>query len=643
METDIITDTAGLEALRAEWLTLEERDPGAPFYSTYAVVRAWWAAYGADEGHELLVVTARNNGQLVGVAPLSYRPQQRFGVPIKEVRFASHGDYLAFLLDPGLPATTVTTALLETVFDQSGWDILNLTNIPASSPFAAALLRSEHHAKLAPLSENPYIDLRRYPDFEAFAATQLPSHTRKYRNRLGRDTQASFRVVQGDEGDLLDRMSQLHRAERDFLRSRGRTERHSFFDDDRRVALYRQIYGEPGLTTTFLYEDPDGSLLGYRSCFRHRRTLLSWNSAYHPDLAEYRLGKVIQYDILEHLYEEGEIDVFDFGAGRYPWKFEWTDRSTLSYRFRHDRPALTAAAPPVALRTPPPAQVRADRVRENRALTAKVERDRATREERRAQRLRSPVPAGRAAGGRAVRRVLQRAQPPVVYYVPHPDDEAIYMGASMWAERTRRTIVVSLSSGGASAVVDLVNSRLGQKVSGADLRRSRIADLRRSVAHLGVRPGDVHVMDLPDGGLTPERVLEVVRDLARRYPRASHRTMSYYDPHPDHAAAGRAVRLAYDAGVISDCLFHVPVDLLEEPIGSPVALSVAACDAKRAALAEYRVWDPFADRYAIGMLSVPDLIAAQAVEPREWVHGPEVLLPPASDVPPARDVPPVGG
>src|SRR5690606_11146901 len=129
----------------------------APFYSTYGFVGAWWEAYGQDDGHELLVVSARQNGDLVGVAPLSYRPQTRYGVPIKEVRFASHGDYLAFLLDPRHSAGTDTGRLLDAVFEQSDWDILNLTNIPASSAFAAALLRTDHHTALTPLSENPYL------------------------------------------------------------------------------------------------------------------------------------------------------------------------------------------------------------------------------------------------------------------------------------------------------------------------------------------------------------------------------------------------------------------------------------------------------------------------------------------------------
>ncbi len=354
MDIEIVRDAEGLDDLRADWEDLEQADPEVPFYSTFAFVRGWWAAYGRDDGHELLVVTARNNGQLVGVAPLSYRPQTRFGVPIKEVRFASHGDYLSFLLHPGIRPDTVTNALLDAVFAQSDWDILNLTNIPASTTFAAALLRSEHHTLLTALSENPYIDLRPHADFAAFTADRLPSHTRKYRNKFLRETGARFRVVAGDEENILERMAGLHREERDFLRARGRRERHSLFDDARRFALYREVYARPGAARTFVYEDLEGNLLGYRSTFVHRRSLLSWNSAYHPEVELYRLGKVIQFDILEHCYAAGDVDVFDFGAGRYPWKFEWTDRSTLSYRFRYDRPALTAAAPPPRLVTGPP-------------------------------------------------------------------------------------------------------------------------------------------------------------------------------------------------------------------------------------------------------------------------------------------------
>lgn len=625
MDVEIVRDAEGLDALRADWEKLEGMDPEVPFYSTFTFVRAWWAAYGQDDGHELLIVTARHNGELVGVAPLSYRPQTRFGVPIKEVRFASHGDYLSFLLHPGIRPDTVTSTLLGTVFEQSDWDILNLTNIPASTTFAAALLRSEHHTLLTPLSENPYIDLRPHTDFTSFAADRLPSHTRKYRNKFLRETGARFRVVAGDDDEILERMSHLHREERDFLRARGRRERHSFFDDDRRVDLYRAVYARPGAARTFVYEDPEGNLLGYRSCFAHRGTLLSWNSAYHPDVERYRVGKIIQFDILEHCYAEGGIEIFDFGAGRYPWKFEWTDRSSLSYRFRHDRPALTAAAPPPRLVSgPPAAQRRAEKTREGRARTAEVEADREQRALDRAHTLRSPLPAGRDAAVRGVRAVLHRGRPPVIYYVPHPDDEAIYMAGSMWSVRNRRTVVVSLTSGGSSAVLPWINERLGQQVSREDLERSRIADLRRAVGHLGVRPLDVHVMDLPDGGLSAELVREVVEEMARRYPRASHRTMTWLDPHPDHAAAGDAVRQAHREGAIEDSLFHVPVDVMQESVGTPVPLSTAACDAKRAALAEYRVWDPFSGRYAIGLLSVPDLIAKQAVEPHERVHGPDL-------------------
>lgn len=68
--------------------------------------------------------------------------------------------------------------------------------------------------------------------------------------------------------------------------------------------------------------------------FLFRRTALSWTSAYHPAVAGYRLGKVLQYDILTELLATGEADHFDFGAGRYPWKFEWAESFDASYRLR---------------------------------------------------------------------------------------------------------------------------------------------------------------------------------------------------------------------------------------------------------------------------------------------------------------------
>ncbi|MEI2775176.1 MAG: GNAT family N-acetyltransferase [Tetrasphaera sp.] len=94
-------------------------------------------------------------------------------------------------------------------------------------------------------------------------------------------------------------------------------------EDPLRMGHYESLFNAPDLVATYCYESR-GTLIAARSAFRHRRNLLSWTSCYDPDFRDYRLGKVLQYDILDHILTNDDVDEFDLGAGRYPWKFEWT-------------------------------------------------------------------------------------------------------------------------------------------------------------------------------------------------------------------------------------------------------------------------------------------------------------------------------
>ena len=360
MDVDVGRDTAALDALSADWTRLDAADPGAEFYTRFPVVRAWWAAFGEDAAYDLEVVVARHNGAVVGILPLA---RQRISVrrqPRTQLRFASHGDWMGAILDPSLNPRTVCRALLAALDADPSWDILSLDNLRAGSALAATALATDRwNPHLTHRVEHPWIDLAGVAGLAAFeAAGRVPDKTRKYRGRLLRDHDVRFVVRAGDDVDMLDRLGRLHQREKDHLiADQGRTERHSWFESAQRLAHYRGIFATPGAVVTFGYERPDGELVAARSAFRHGRTLLSWTSTYHPDLRDYRLGKVLQYDILGHVLAAGEVDVFDFGAGRYPWKFEWTDRFTSSYRLRVEREVASAsptppASPPTPVATP---------------------------------------------------------------------------------------------------------------------------------------------------------------------------------------------------------------------------------------------------------------------------------------------------
>lgn len=616
MRVEVVSDGPGLEALAHDWTRLEAQ-PGVPFYATHRWVSAWWSAHGDDPAFTLCVLVARQDDRVVGVAPFAVRRRSRGATTTRTLRWASHGDYLDVLLDESGPADvgTVCKALVDHALEQVGVDRLRLGNLPQDSRLLHWLLRSPHNPQVRLHVENPYIDLRRYAGLEDFEDRSVPSKTRKYRNKLHRERDVRFRVFHGDEDDVLARMSAVHRAEKDHLVARGRDERHSLYEDPRRVAQVRAAFAEDAVT--FGYEDGEGTLIGYRTCWKDGARLLSWNSAYLPAYEGYRLGKVLQLDIMEHLFSDGGVDVFDLGAGRYAWKFEWTPTFTSSYVWQRTGPAATAPA--------------------SSAVTPKTSRAKATTPTGPPPGSVPPSPPGVGGGplrtlaratvapARAARReLLRQTRPPAIYYAPHPDDETIFMGASLArTARERRVIVVPLSRGGASSARGKLATRLGREVGVEEFVSARREEQTAAVAELGVRADDVLWQDLPDGAIDADAVLEVVRRLAERHPGASHRTMSYLDPHRDHAAAGAGVRAALGEGLIQDAIFHLPVSHVPERWGTRVRLSAPDLAAKRAALREYQVWDPEHGRLAVGQVSVTTLIAAQLHRPVERTHGPD--------------------
>jgi len=119
----------------------------------------------------------------------------------------------------------------------------------------------------------------------------------------------------------------------------------------------------------------------------------------------------------------------------------------------------------------------------------------------------------------------------------HPDDETTVAGG---------TIALIAGAGGQ---VDVLLATAGEATAGANLKSSRVAELRREEARaacaiLGAR--DPVVLDYPDG-----TVAEHIEDFAGEVARQIERTQPdvilvpwWLDGHPDHQAAAAAVALA---------------------------------------------------------------------------------------------------
>lgn len=127
---------------------------------------------------------------------------------------------------------------------------------------------------------------------------------------------------------------------------------------------------------------------------------------------------------------------------------------------------------------------------------------------------------------------------PVVFFTPHQDDEALFMGAAIveHVRLTGRTVyVVLLTDGGSSVVCAAYYPSRAACVAERD--REFIAGVT-AMGAIPVIPGGRAI----DGKLTAQYANWIMSGYYYVYPGVSLKTMSEYDVHPDHAAAGRGLR-----------------------------------------------------------------------------------------------------
>ena len=161
---------------------------------------------------------------------------------------------------------------------------------------------------------------------------------------------------------------------------------------------------------------------------------------------------------------------------------------------------------------------------------------------------------------------------PLVVVAPHPDDETLGCGATIARAATAGSPVTVV------VVSDGSRSHESSIVSASELAAIRRSEARAAVARLG---GGVHLrfLDFPDGAL-PESVPAMARALESVFddvPADIVLSPMLAEPHPDHAAVARAVRIARSRRAASGELLEYPVWLWSRWPGSgSVAHRVAA-------------------------------------------------------------------
>lgn len=334
-----ITDISEWDKLKNEWnMLLEQSTTHVPFLR-HEFLREWWDTCGGGEWikGDLVIVTAHDGDQLVGIAPL-------FNVKTKEgkrvlmlIGSFEIVDYLDIICKPEymnqfllLLGSYLTTSTIPE------WDSIELFNILDQSPTLTAMQdacgKLGWKCEIEELQKAPYIPLP--GNWEEYLAGIDKKQRHEIRRKMRRARESVIPVdwyvtreeadLEGDTAAFLDLMAQD-------------PEKNQFLTPEMRIQMQNTIrcaFDTGCLHLAFLTIG-NKKAAAYLS-FDYLNRLWVYNSGLNRDYNEYSPGWVLLGFLLEWANENGYSE-FDFLRGDEEYKYRFGAIDRIVYRMTISR------------------------------------------------------------------------------------------------------------------------------------------------------------------------------------------------------------------------------------------------------------------------------------------------------------------
>jgi CelD/BcsL family acetyltransferase involved in cellulose biosynthesis len=318
-----------------EWnLLLDETATHVPFMR-HEYLRLWWETRGGGEwpaDSELMIVTAREGGRLVGVAPLFFVPDWQGKPSLMLLGSIEISDYLDLMARPeDLPA--FLDALLPFLCrpGMPNWERIDLYNILDSSPSLAALNQAAERIgwkyRLEQLQHSPYIPLS--GSWEAY----LAGIDKKQRHEIRRKMRRAEEMDQPLHWYLVTDSSTVDAEIDDFMAlMRMDEDKDRFLTPLMAEAFHKTVrcaFDEDCLHLAFL-EIGGKKAAGYLS-FDYLNRIWVYNSGINwKEYSAYSPGWVLLGYLLQWA-NDNKREAFDFMRGdeEYKYRFGAVDRFVM--------------------------------------------------------------------------------------------------------------------------------------------------------------------------------------------------------------------------------------------------------------------------------------------------------------------------
>ncbi len=297
----------------------------------------WWDCFGEDA--QLTILTVREKGELIGLAPLYARRSNDGQRTLRLVGGVEVSDYLDIIASTG-KEQVVYTALWHFLVDEHRypWDVLDLHNVPATSPTLTVmrdLVGDTPGFEISAVVEDvcPVLDL------PSTWGEYLSLLNKKQRHEVRRKIRKANREAEVTWYYALNETS-LEAEVDDFIQLHQKSDKQKMAFMDQRMqpffhAIARAALEQGWLKLAFLVVN--SAKVASVFCFDYDDAILVYNSGYDPALhSSLSTGIVLLAYCIEDAIENGR-KAFDFLRGEEEYKCRFGGARTEIHNVRISR------------------------------------------------------------------------------------------------------------------------------------------------------------------------------------------------------------------------------------------------------------------------------------------------------------------